>query len=168
MSDPVPSKPPTLQLPAVSPVEIAIAKLASSVDMGFRGVKADMDLLAGQMASHSERLGVLEGWRQRSSDRARKLEDTTSYSDLSQDKKIADVIVKVEETHAIATQTASNVAALAVGADARAKVLDGIAGTIDGALKSAPVAKIATAVLYALGGFLVAVLTYYAHRYGAP
>ncbi len=160
MSDEMPKQPTTKQLPAVNPLD----ELKAIVVAGFKSIAADMALLSGQVGEHGRRLSELEAARQRASDRARATDARVSSSDLSQDAKIADVIVKVEETHALANASAIALAKIAADAEARSAVLNDIALTVGKALKS----KLAERIALVGGGALLAIASYYARKYGAP
>ncbi len=157
MSD-MPEQPKTKQLPAVDP----IAEIKGLLVQGFKGVRADIDLLSGQIDSQGRRIGELEAARQRASDRARSLASTVSSSDLSQEAKIADTLIKVSETHALATASAAELAAIRGAADARGRVLDDLVLSLSTALKS----KMAEKIAYAVGGAILAVIAFLLKKYG--
>jgi preprotein translocase subunit SecF len=169
MIDPMPEQPKTTKLEAVD----AIAEIKALLVSGISGLRQDVALLSGQVASQGQRLSnventyggrlaELESARQRASDRAHALSQSVSSSDMTQDAKIAGVIVKVEETHAMANDAKDAIAKIAAAADARSEVLNDLAKTVGGALKS----KLAEKIAYAAGGALLAVFSYYARKYG--
>ncbi len=154
----MPEQPKTKQLPAVDP----IAEIKGLLVQGFKGVRADIDLLSGQIDSQGRRISELEAARQRASDRARALATTVSSADLSQESKLADAMIKVNETHTLATASAVELAAIKEAADARGRVLDDIALSLSTALKS----KMAEKIAYALGGAILAAIAFLLKKYG--
>jgi preprotein translocase subunit SecF len=160
MIDPMPEQPKTTKLEAVD----AIAEIKALLVSGISGLRQDVALLSGQVASQGQRLSnventyggrlaELESARQRASDRAHALSQSVSSSDMTQDAKIAG---------AMANDAKDAIAKIAAAADARSEVLNDLAKTVGGALKS----KLAEKIAYAAGGALLAVFSYYARKYG--
>lgn len=158
-----------------------IERVEAKQDAGFTSVKADFTLLSGEFHSLKQDVRGLQSWRIRLDDwrnesqaRVARLSDHAkrpSDMDLSLQAAQASEIIrnqeqdqKIQETHALAEQSAAAIAAIAQAADQRGKVLDGIASSVGLALRS----KMAEKVAYAFGGFILAMLAYYAKKFGAP
>lgn len=185
MSDDKPPEPTTKPIPQGEILSGLVTKLAATIDrieskqdQGFVAVKADFLLLTGQFEGLERDVRGMQSWRVRVDDKlTRHSERAKNPSEMDLDlqaKQAIEIIKNAEqdkklgETHAMAEAAVLKLEDMEKAATARARVLDGIASTVNAALKSAPMAKIATGVLYALGGFLIAVLGYYAKKYGAP
>ncbi len=88
----MPPQPPTTRLPAPSPVEIAIAKLAASVDQGFLRMSQDISLVSSDLGIVKDRVTLLETERAKFSGGVRAL----STSDGNQSVQIAALTASVD------------------------------------------------------------------------
>jgi hypothetical protein len=160
-----PEQPKTAQLPAADRTAIQLSELKAlivagqsaineRVDDGFRGVKADMDLLGGQFESLERDVRGLQSWRVRTEDRqavASMRAKAPSSFDMEQDAKLAEVIIwrnGVDEKLS-ATATKDD---LAKATDAQTTA---IVGAISKAAASPLLKMIGTAILGILTGYAV-------------
>ncbi len=150
---------PTRELAAANPLEIAIAQLARSVDLGFREMRTDIRLVTSDVGQVKERLSVIEGRTSRlesatspppplTSDRVRAvIEEHPSQLDLETQTKLASALdelaaerAKREQLEALAA-TKSDIAGVATKADQAIAKVDSL--TSSAATKS-DVAGVAT------------------------
>ncbi len=112
--DEMPPQPKTQQLPAADRTEILLAEMKAlmvagnaqineRVEVGFKSVKADMDLLGGQFESLERDVRGLQSWRVRTEDRAAASSlrvQQISAIDLEQDAKLANALIQLSEEKA--------------------------------------------------------------------
>ena len=147
-------------------------ELKALVVGGFRAVKADFQSLYGEFGLLRERVVSLERKDLEKEERLNRNSDRAKHpSEMDLELKAAQGLViaknieqdkKIDETHTIVVDMKEKLTTLTTAGDARAKVLDSIASTVDLALKSKMMEKIG----YALGGAVLLAIAYYIKKWG--
>ncbi len=58
-----PEQPKTTQIPAISPIEVAITQLTRTVESGIRELRADVGLVSNDLSIVKDRVGIIESWK---------------------------------------------------------------------------------------------------------
>lgn len=145
----------------------AIQRIEGGLTTGFRMVKVDMALLSSQFESLEADVRHMQAWKVQVDERLKNNSvraAAPSETDLTLQARQAEEIVKNQEQDRRLDEIKSMVSTIGDAADARGKVLDGIAVSVSKALRS----KMAERIGYAIGGFILAAIAYYARKFGVP